>query len=104
LLILLHTGRKVLRGIIIWHATDYFRNFQLNAWLKEAIMQIAGDQVMFHRAYQPNSSKLTYVYDAVLNLLLTIHPDAPQKKHTIFKQVHLLQMDRTYGRTYTSIL
>lgn len=65
-------------------------------------MKIAGDQVMFRRAYQPNSSKLTY--DAVLNLLLTIHPDAPQKKHTIFKQVHMLQMDRTYGRTYTSIL
>jgi hypothetical protein len=102
LLILLHNGRKLLRGIIIWHATDYFRNFQLNAWLKEAIMKIAGDQVMFRRAYQPNSSKLTY--DAVLNLLLTIHPDAPQKKHTIFKQVHMLQMDRTYGRTYTSIL
>jgi len=39
---------------------------------------------MFHRAYRPNSSKGTYVYDAVLNLLLTIHPDEPHKKHNFF--------------------
>jgi hypothetical protein len=48
-----------------------------------------------------------YVYNAVLNLLLTIDPDAPQKTRTSFltgSYADMLQMDRNYGWTSTSIL
>ena len=42
-------------------------------------MQIAGDEVIFHKAHYQNSSKHIYVYAAILNPLLILDPDAPHK-------------------------
>lgn len=42
-------------------------------------MQIAGNEVIFHKTHQANSSKHIPVYIAILILLLILDPEAPQK-------------------------